>query len=86
MRTARAGDDEDGYSEALLGIDEEGWFPLRIGTSDFEPAVVACGSGPGGTARGDSVPTRAEAPENHSEGSQLGGPAGSIRNSDCLRE
>jgi hypothetical protein len=30
IHTAKAGNDEDGYSEALLGIDEEGWFPLRL--------------------------------------------------------
>ena len=36
IRTAKAGNDEDGFSEALLGIDEEGWFPLRIRASEFE--------------------------------------------------
>jgi len=36
IRTAKAGNDEDGFSEALLGIDEEGWFPLRVRASEFE--------------------------------------------------
>ncbi|WP_436926217.1 VirB4 family type IV secretion system protein [Halosimplex amylolyticum] len=36
IRTAKAGNDEDGFSEALLGVDEEGWFPLRIRASEFE--------------------------------------------------
>jgi len=31
VRTAKAGNEEDGYSEALLGIDEEGWFPFGFG-------------------------------------------------------
>ena len=40
VRTAKAGNDEDGYSEALLGIDEEGRFPLRIRASSFEVDVI----------------------------------------------
>lgn len=40
VRTAKAGNEEDGYSEALLGIDEEGWFPLRVRASEYEAAVV----------------------------------------------
>jgi hypothetical protein len=40
VRTAKAGNEEDGFSEALLGIDEEGWFPLRVHASDFETQVV----------------------------------------------
>jgi hypothetical protein len=40
VRSAKAGNDEDGYSEALLGIDEEGWFPLRIRASDYETKVI----------------------------------------------
>lgn len=44
VRTAKAGDDADGYSEALLGIDEEGWFPLRIRASPFERQVIEQGS------------------------------------------
>ena len=39
VRSATAGND-DGYSEALLGIDETGWFPLRVRASDYEAAVV----------------------------------------------
>ncbi|WP_158055625.1 VirB4 family type IV secretion system protein [Halorussus halophilus] len=40
VRTAKAGNEEDGYSEALLGIDEEGWFPLRVRASEFEADVI----------------------------------------------
>lgn len=40
VRTAKAGNEEDGYSEALLGVDEEGWFPLRVRASAYEAAVV----------------------------------------------
>ncbi|WP_226023579.1 VirB4 family type IV secretion system protein [Halomicrobium salinisoli] len=40
VRTAKAGNDDDGYSEALLGVDEEGWFPLRIRASDYEVDVI----------------------------------------------
>jgi len=36
IQTAKAGNDKDGFSEALLGIDEEGWFPLRVRASEFE--------------------------------------------------
>jgi hypothetical protein len=43
VRTAKAGNDEDGYSEALLGLDEEGWFPLRIRASDYEADVITNG-------------------------------------------
>lgn len=40
IRTAKAGNEVDGYSEALLGIDEEGWFPLRVRASEAEQAVI----------------------------------------------
>ncbi|AXG08049.1 transfer complex protein [Haloplanus rubicundus] len=40
IRTAKAGNTNDGYSEALLGVDEEGWFPLRIRASEFEQEVI----------------------------------------------
>jgi len=40
VRTAKAGNDKDGYSEALLGLDEEGWFPLRIRASEYEANVL----------------------------------------------
>jgi len=40
VRTAKAGNEDDGFSEALLGIDEEGWFPLRVRASDFEVDVI----------------------------------------------
>lgn len=35
-----ASDDADGHSEALLGIDEQGWFPLRSRASPFERRVI----------------------------------------------
>ena len=40
VTSAKAGEDEDGYSEAFVGIDQEGWFPLRIRASDHEAAVI----------------------------------------------
>ncbi|WP_368277076.1 VirB4 family type IV secretion system protein [Halorussus halobius] len=40
VRTTKAGNEDDGFSEALLGIDEEGWFPLRVRASDFETKVI----------------------------------------------
>ncbi|MDX1744846.1 MAG: transfer complex protein, partial [Halobacteriales archaeon] len=43
VRTAKAGNDEDGYSEALLGIDGEGWFPLRVRASPYEAEVIESG-------------------------------------------
>jgi type IV secretory pathway VirB4 component len=43
VRTAKAGNSDDRYSEALLGIDEEGWFPLRIRPSAFEERVLTDG-------------------------------------------
>ncbi|MDG5778327.1 transfer complex protein [Haloarculaceae archaeon H-GB1-1] len=44
VQTAKAGNDADGYSEALLGVDEEGWFPLRVRASPFEAEVIGGGS------------------------------------------
>ncbi|WP_324665398.1 VirB4 family type IV secretion system protein [Haloarcula sediminis] len=41
VRSAKAGNDDDGYSEALLGVDEEGWFPLRVRASEYEVSVLA---------------------------------------------
>ncbi len=43
VRTANAGNSDDGYAEALLGIDEEGWFPLRVRPSPFEERVLTEG-------------------------------------------
>ncbi|MFT4965025.1 MAG: hypothetical protein ACI9PP_002314 [Halobacteriales archaeon] len=40
VRTAKAGEDQSGDSEALLGVDEEGWFPLRIRASPVEQEVI----------------------------------------------
>ncbi|MDZ7688452.1 MAG: hypothetical protein U5J64_06995 [Halobacteriales archaeon] len=40
VATAMAGDDEAGYSEALLGVADEGWFPIHVRANDFEKRVV----------------------------------------------
>ncbi|WP_424004767.1 VirB4 family type IV secretion system protein [Haloarcula salina] len=40
VRSAKAGNGNDGYSEALLGVDEEGWFPIRVRASEYEIAVI----------------------------------------------
>jgi type IV secretory pathway VirB4 component len=40
VRSAKAGNEEDGYSEALLNVDEEGWFPIRIRASEYEVEVI----------------------------------------------
>jgi hypothetical protein len=40
VRSAKASNDEDGYSEALPGIDGEGWVPLRVRASDYETSVL----------------------------------------------
>jgi type IV secretory pathway VirB4 component len=50
VQTAAAGDHETGYSEALLGIDEEGWFPLRVRASEIERSVIETGQIGDGTA------------------------------------
>lgn len=34
------GEEADGYAEALVGIDQEGWFPVRIRASDAEARVI----------------------------------------------
>ena len=41
IRTAKAGNDDDGFSEALLGIDEEGWFPIRVRGSSYEAELIS---------------------------------------------
>jgi len=40
VRSAKAGNGTDGYSEALLGVDEEGWFPIRVRASEYEIDVI----------------------------------------------
>jgi hypothetical protein len=40
VASARAGDETDGYSEALLGVDGEGWFPIRVRASESEACVI----------------------------------------------
>ena len=44
VTSAKAGEDKDGYSEGLVGIDQEGWFPLRIRASDYEAHVIDGGA------------------------------------------
>lgn len=46
VRTAKAGNEEDGFSEALLGVDEEGWFPLRVRASEYEVKAIGGGGIP----------------------------------------
>ncbi|MFB6312274.1 MAG: VirB4 family type IV secretion system protein, partial [Salinirussus sp.] len=40
IRSAKAGEDRAGYAEALVGVDQEGWYPLRIRASDQEATVI----------------------------------------------
>jgi hypothetical protein len=40
VKTAKPGKEEEGYSEALVGIDQEGWFPVRVRASDAEARVI----------------------------------------------
>ncbi|AAV46024.1 transfer complex protein [Haloarcula marismortui ATCC 43049] len=40
VQSAKAGNGADGYSEALLGVDEEGWFPIRVRASEYEVEVI----------------------------------------------
>ncbi|WP_435102419.1 VirB4 family type IV secretion system protein [Halarchaeum sp. P4] len=40
VRAAKAGNDADGYSEALLGVDGDGWFPIRVRASEYERRVL----------------------------------------------
>lgn len=40
IQQAQSGDDEKGYSEALYGVDEYGYIPIRIYASDFESKSI----------------------------------------------
>lgn len=40
VRSAKAGNTVDGYSEALLCVDELGRFPIRVRASEFEAEVI----------------------------------------------
>jgi len=40
VRNAKADNEADGYSEALLGLDGDGWFPLRVRASEYEAEMV----------------------------------------------
>ncbi|WP_136689206.1 VirB4 family type IV secretion system protein [Halorhabdus amylolytica] len=61
VTSAKAGEDEDGYSEGLVGIDQEGWFPLRIRASDYEAHVIDGGAADVGDL--ESEPTASVPPE-----------------------
>jgi type IV secretory pathway VirB4 component len=65
VQSAKAGNDEDGYSEALLGIDEEGWFPLRIRASRFEADVIDNGFEASVDARDETSPHGRQATNGH---------------------
>lgn len=43
MRSAAAGNDGDGFSEASLHIDEVGWFPLRVRAGGYGAALIEAG-------------------------------------------
>ncbi|MFB6284017.1 MAG: VirB4 family type IV secretion system protein [Halobacteria archaeon] len=40
VRNAMAGDEEAGYSEALLGVAGEGWYPIHVRANDLETAII----------------------------------------------
>lgn len=64
IRTAKAGNEDDGFSEALLGIDEEGWFPLRVRANDYEVRVLSGdGSWPTEALDGVEEPSVTASPE-----------------------
>lgn len=61
VRTAKAGNKDDGFSEALLGIDEEGWFPVRVRASEYEATVIEGGEPDDvGEPSGESGPSGVE--------------------------
>ncbi|WP_135303744.1 VirB4 family type IV secretion system protein [Haloarcula amylovorans] len=63
VRSAKAGNDEDGYSEGLLGIDEEGWFPLRVRASEYEVDVLSNASRKDSDALSRTTEPRPASPE-----------------------
>jgi hypothetical protein len=40
VRSAKAGNERDGYAEALLCVDEEGHFPIQVRASEAEASVI----------------------------------------------
>ncbi|MDY6778971.1 MAG: hypothetical protein SV760_00155 [Halobacteria archaeon] len=40
VRSAMAGDEEAGYSEALFGVADEGWYPIHVRANEFERQVI----------------------------------------------
>ncbi|MDY7080990.1 MAG: type IV secretory system conjugative DNA transfer family protein [Halobacteria archaeon] len=63
VRTAMAGDEEAGYSEGLLGVADEGWYPIHVRANDLERQIIdfevgedtredISGTGTGRTGRG----------------------------------
>lgn len=45
IKSAEAGSEETGYSEALYGVDEHGYVPVRIYPSDFELEAIKSAGG-----------------------------------------
>lgn len=40
IRNAQAGDKEKGYSEALIGVEDKGYYPIQVVPSEFEASVL----------------------------------------------
>lgn len=40
VASAKAGEEEAGYSEALIGIDQMGWYPVRVHASSHETELI----------------------------------------------
>ena len=40
VRTAMAGDEAAGYSEALLGVSDEGWYPIHVRANELERQII----------------------------------------------
>jgi len=72
VTSAKAGEDEDGYSEGLVGIDQEGWFPLRIRASDYEAHVIDGGAADVADLEPETS-TNVTGPENRSAGARADG-------------
>jgi DNA helicase HerA-like ATPase len=45
IKNAEAGSEEAGFSEALYGVDEHGYVPVRIYPSDFELEAIQSAGG-----------------------------------------
>lgn len=40
VRTAMAGDEDAGYSEGLLGVADEGWYPIHVRANELEKRII----------------------------------------------